>query len=90
MARTEAEHEGVYEGLRAAAEADKERMIEAHAAELERCAGSAGTEVLRLTDAMDRARKETARLQSALSEAARGFDADKVGRCKAENLVSID
>ena len=51
--------------------------------------GAAGTEVLRLTDALDRARKETARLQSALSEAERGFDADKAGRCKAELVFSV-
>ena len=45
--------------------------------------------MLRLTDALDRAHKETARLQSALSEAERGFDTDKAGRCKAELVFSV-
>lgn len=69
LSKTQAEREAALGAAAAAAAAEKERMIGSHAAELERCAESAGTEVLRLTDALGRARADAERARTALSEA---------------------
>lgn len=81
--RERAERDRLIEGVRTAAMEERERMIDRHAAELEQCAGSAGTEVLRLTEALDRARKDAASAVKARDEAAVTSDRDKAEMARA-------
>ena len=68
LAEVQAERDGIGYELSSAAAADKERMMSSHAAELEQAAGAAGTEVLRLTEAVERSRRETAEAKKLLNE----------------------